>query len=403
MAVRLRVRVTGPLTRYGPGLWADLSAQGYTPLSSSNLLRVMAHLSRWMGEHSIRPNELGCERIEAFVRERRRVGYTQHVTQRSLEPVLHYLRDAGVLPLVEAPAVEETPLGRLLRRYEDYLAQERGLVSSTMPNYLRIARLFLTEHLGPDVRDLNRLSPSDMTNFILREARSFKVGYVKLKVTALRSLLRYLFVRGDLDHDLAHAVPAVAGGRLLGLPQALAPEQMRKLLRSCDRRTRVGRRDFAVLLLMVRLGLRAGEVTAMQLDDIHWAQGELVVRGKGGQEDRLPLPHDVGEAVATYLQRARPRKQSRTLFLLARAPYQGLGRGCVTAIVHRAGARAGLGRVGAHRLRHTAATRMLRHGASLSEIAQVLRHRHLNTTAIYAKVDHNALRMLARPWPGAAS
>lgn len=400
MAYRFGVRMIGPLARYAGDLWACLLALGYTPLSSRNLLHVTAHLSRWMEEKCIRPVELEFELIQAFFRHRRQSGYTHHFTQAGLEPVLSYLRGAGVVPVVKVVEVDRTPLDRLLGRYETYLVQERGLVSGTVRLYCDVAQHFLSEHLGQDAA-VSGLNAAAVTSFILRESRSSSIGYTKFKVTALRSLLRYLHVHGDLDHDLMGAVPAMAGGRLLGLPKALAPEQARELLRSCDRRTRVGRRDFAVLLLMVRVGLRAGEVAALRLDDIHWKQGELSIRGKGRQEDRLPLPHDVGQPLATYLQRGRPRKKSRMLLLQARAPYRDLSPSAVKQIVRAAGARTGIGPVGAHRLRHTAATQMLRHGASLSEIAQVLRHRSVETTAIYAKVDRNALRTLACPWPGA--
>jgi len=404
MADQSHVRITGPLSNHGRGFWDDLLSQGYTPLSSRNLLRLTAHLSRWMEEKCVRPDQLETERIEEFVRDRRQAGYTSFPSRRGLGPLLRYLRDAGVVPMVKAPTVEETPLGRLLSRYEDYLEKERGLVSGTTQSYRVLAQRFLSERFGPDPDpDIDSLSAADVMSFILRESRSTRVGYLKLKITALRSLLRYLHLQGDLDHDMSHAVPAASGGRLLGLPKALSPELVKKLFGGCDRRTHVGRRDFAAMLLMLRVGLRACEVAALKLDDIHWARGELVIHGKGGQEDRLPLPHDVGEAIAAYLRHARPRKNSRALFLHVRAPHRDIRASGMTRLVQNAADRAGLGPIGAHRLRHTAATRMLSHGASLPEIAQVLRHRSLNTTAIYAKVDRSALRTVARPWPRASS
>jgi integrase len=201
---------------------------------------------------------------------------------------------------------------------------------------------------------------------------------------------------------LAAAVPALANRRLAGLPKAITPEEVQKLLQSCDRRTPVGRRDYAAVLLMVRLGLRAGEVAGLRLEDLDWTHGELVIRGKPRRQDRLPLPRDLGEAIVAYLKHGRPRSKYREIFLRVRAPHRPAGRPAVTSLVRAAGKRAGLDAVSAHRLRHTAATQMLRKGASLSEVAHVLRHRHIDTTAIYAKVDHRRLRSLGRAWPGGA-
>jgi integrase/recombinase XerD len=253
---------------------------------------------------------------------------------------------------------------------------------------------------GEGVLDVARISPSDISSFILCEARRWSIGTAKRTVTALRSLLRYLHLQGAISVDLSAAVPAVAGYRLAGLPKALDPDQVKGLLRSVDRRTPLGRRDYAVLLLMVRLGLRACEVAALDLEDVHWGQGEMTIRGKGGRQDTLPLPQDVGQALADYLRRARPSTTCRGLFLSAVAPHRRITLSAVKGTVRRAGKRIGLARLGTHRLRHTAATRMLQGGASLPEIAQVLRHRSLATTVIYAKVDRESLRPLCRPWPG---
>jgi integrase len=217
-------------------------------------------------------------------------------------------------------------------------------------------------------------------------------------VCALRSLLRYLHLAGLIESPLVWAVPSVADLRDRTLPRGLEPGAVKKLLATCDRRRLVGRRDFAILLLLSRLGLRAGEVAGLRLDDVDWRRGELLVRGKGGRHDVLPLPVDVGEAVVSYLRR-RPRCKCRELFLRVTAPRQGLNRSTIGWVVRAACDRAGLARCGAHRLRHTAATEMLRQGASLGEIGQVLRHREQKTTAIYAKVDRTALGELVRPWP----
>jgi integrase len=241
-----------------------------------------------------------------------------------------------------------------------------------------------------------------VTVFLARECPSRSIPSAQQLVTGLRSLLRYLHVTGEIELPLRWAVPAVADRRGLPLPRGLEPAAVRKLLASCDRRTLVGRRDYAIVLLLARLGVRAGEVAAMQLEDLDWRGGELLVRGKGDRHERLPLPVDVGEALVSYL-RWRPRRECRSVFLCVRAPLGPVSSSVVSQIVRAACSRAGLERVGAHRLRHTAATGMLRAGASLPEIAQVLRHERLETTAQYARVDRRALRELARPWPGSAA
>ena len=394
------VRLAGPLVPHRDGLWAALLAQGYAPRSSVNLLRLMAHLSRWLEAQAIEPKELDSERIEEFLEHRRAAGYTERLSPRGLKPILRYLRCSGAIPTplpipADLPAVEV-----LLGEYENYLTQERALAPVTLPAYLHIARQFLSVKRGKKRLVLHRLRALDITSFILRESSSGSVNYAKKRVTVLRSLLRYLHVRGDLAADLTTAVPAVAGRRLVGLPKGLLPEEVRRLLQCCDRRSSVGRRNFAVLLLMVRLGVRASEVANLRLEDLHWRRGELVIRGKRRREDRLPLPADVGDALVSYLKRGRPRTAARQLFLRVRAPHGEVNPSAVKAIVREAGRRIGLVPLGAHRLRHSAATQMLQNGASLSQIAQVLRHQRLDTTAIYAKVDRKRLRDLGRPWPG---
>jgi site-specific recombinase XerD len=217
--------------------------------------------------------------------------------------------------------------------------------------------------------------------------------------SALRSFLRFLHLEGMVGAPVAQAVPAVANRKGQGLPRALPPATVARLLASCDRRTRLGRRDYAMLMLLARLGLRAGEVASLSLDDIGWRSGELTVHGKGGRDDRLPLPADVGAALAAWL-RIRPKAQTRAVFLRANAPIGAISPRGVAWAVYNACDRSGVPRAGAHRLRHSLATQMLGAGASLAEVGQVLRHARVATTAIYAKVDHRALDALVLPWPG---
>jgi integrase len=248
------------------------------------------------------------------------------------------------------------------------------------------------------------MKAADVTGFVLATCPGRAVGSAKLIVCAVRSLLRWLHMSGVVATPLAAAVPSVAGWRLSSLPRALEPGQLRSLLAACDRRTPAGRRDYAILLLLSRLGLRAGEVARLGLDDIDWRRGEFAISGKGNRAERLPLPADVGAAIAAYLRRGRPgTAEGRSVFVRVHAPHRGLTTGGVTMVVFDAAQRAGLPKMHAHRLRHTAATAMLRAGSPLSEVGQVLRHRSALSTAIYAKVDRDALAVLARPWPVKAS
>jgi site-specific recombinase XerD len=292
-------------------------------------------------------------------------------------------------------------LERVLAEYCEYLVRERGLVAGSVRHRERVARLFLTEL--PELLELalQQLWAGDVTAFVLAQCRSGRRGraWSKTLTSGLRSLLRYLHVAGWVPVGLAQAVPTVAGWRLASLPRALEAEQVQRLLESCDRSTAIGRRDFAIVMLLSRLGLRSCEVAALRLEDIDWRAGELTVRGKGSRTERLPLAHDVGEALASYLRAGRGRTSCREVFLRAVAPHGAISPAGVRSVVHGACDRAGMARVGAHRLRHTLATELLRTGTGLEQIGQVLRHSSVATTAIYAKVDRAALRSLARPSP----
>lgn len=399
----LTIRVTGTLSAHRMGLWNALLELGYSPLSSANLLRLVAHLSRWLEQQELTVEELTQEQIEAFFVARRQAGYVQFRTPRALAPILRYLTTAGVIALLPSAPPAQTALNRLVDHYTEYLSRERGLIPTSVRAYGDIARRFLRTRLGEHFNSPLQLDAAAATSFVLAQSERYSTGATKYIVTALRSLFRYLHLHGHMEVNLAGALPAVAGRRLSGLPKFLSADQVRRLLGSCDRRRAVGRRDYAVLLLMVRLGLRQGEVAALALDDIHWQQGEMLIRGKGLRDERLPLPADVGEAMVSYLRRGRPQTSVRRFFVRVRAPHGPLHAGAIGRIVRGALNRAQLPPGGAHRLRHTAATQMLRAGASLDEVAQVLRHRSHDTTAIYAKVDHHALHAVIRQWPGGTS
>ena len=389
--------VSGPLAEYAMGFERWLRTRGFSGSGVSQRIWQFDHLSRWLEREGLGPDELAPARQEQFLAARRAAGYRTWVSARSLRAPLRYLREVGVA--VPAGGAVDGPLERLLEDYRRYLACERGLAQSTSRDYERVARLFLAEREQEGGLGLERLSAADVSVFLACECPKRSIPSAQQLVTGLRALLRYLHLAGVIGLPLRWAVPAVADRRGLSLPRGLEPAAVVKLLASCDRRSLTGRRDYAVLLLLARLGLRAGEVAAVRLEDLDWRGGELLVRGKGNRHERLPLPVDVGKALVSYL-RWRPRSDSRAMFLCVRAPLGPVSAGVVSQVVRAACTRVGLERVGAHRLRHTAATRMLRAGASLPEIAQVLRHQRLETTAQYARVDSQALRELARPWPG---
>lgn len=294
----------------------------------------------------------------------------------------------------------DDPVEEVLAAYRSYLLRERGLSSATVDCYERRARRFLADRAGGDGLGLDRLTAAEVIDFLARECPLRGTGEAQLLVAVMRSLLRYLYATGLIAAPLEWAVPAVANLKGRSLPRSLEPAVVTALLASCDRRRTIGRRNYAILLLLARLGLRASEVAQACLDDINWRAGEILVHGKGGRQDILPLPVDVGEALTSYLQRRPPRPdRCRVLFLTAMTPVGPMSRYAISAVVREACWRVGIQRCGAHRLRHTLASQMLAAGASLEEIGQVLRHRERRTTAIYARVDRATLRGLALPWP----
>lgn len=395
-ASRLRV---GPLGVHIDAFAADLRAKGYSWSSAYNHLRAVAGMSRWLEQRGLGAADLTASRVAGFVRLWRE-DHPPRGEAKALRDLIAQLRSGGVLPAVEP--VPDDPIGRVTHAFSEFLLHERRLSKRSLSNYVPVVRRFLCERFGDGVVSFDAISPRDVTAFEFRTARAAPAS-AKLMVTALRAFFRFLRLRGHVTTDLAACVLPVAQWRLASVPQALPPDQVRRVLDGCDRRCPRGRRDYAILLLLARLGLRAGEVVAMRLEDIRWQAGEIRVRGKGSRLDRLPLPPDVGAAVAAYLRRGRPRSTAREVFLRMYAPHRGFVSGSTLwEVVASAIDRAGLHppRKGAHVLRHSLATQMLASGASLAEIGEVLRHRLLKTTQIYAKVDLEALRDLARPWPG---
>ena len=377
----------------------ELLQQGYKPSTVLRKKRLFADLNDWLQAQGLSAGDLSYELADRFLFDRRSAGYARHKTLETLRPILDYLHRLKLAPPLEAP-VSKDPASVILDRYRLFLTAERSLATVTALRYIDCLRPFLSRRVFDGGLDLRSLTPADVTAFVVARCPQLNTGVAKLTVTALRSFLGFLHLEGITERSLAHAVPKVLHRRLAGLPKGLDHDQVRRLLAACDVDTAVGCRDLAILTLLVRLGLRSGEVARLRIDDIDWRAGTISVRGKGNCHERVPLPSDVGHRVAEYLQHARPADAiGRTVFIRHFAPHHALCAGRVSGIVADAARRAGLGRVHAHRLRHTAATELLRTGASLPEIGQLLRHRRAATTAIYAKVDLDRLRLIARPWP----
>ena len=400
----LKCVLEGPLAPYISSFTKSLDDQGFAPESSHVQTRLVADFSRWLKQtHAVLPAITG-EHIPRYLRYRAR-----HRRRRSsdicvLKRLLDFLRQQGAIVELPTVAVEVTPDRRLLDEYTVYLQQERVLSAETIDIYVPFARVFLTACF-PDRKkiQLASLRAANVIAFVQEQVRCLHLARAKMMVTALRSFLRYLLYCGAVKCDLAAAVPTVANWSMASIPRAISVEHAQAALASCNRQSAVGSRDYAILSLLVRLGLRAGEIVALKLDDIDWDSGSLNVHGKGARGCPMPLPADVGEAIADYLQKGRPHSTSRSVFLRSVAPVGEFQRQeAIGSIVEHALKRAGVDtpHKGAHQFRHRLACDLLRQGASLAEIGELLRHRRPETTAIYAKVDLAALRTLGLPWPG---
>jgi len=380
---------------------AKLKESGYTPLTMVNEVLLMSHLSRWMVAGDLGVADLTSERLDQFLAAQRAGGYGRACMLKGLAPLLGMLRGLGLAPAATPIARPVSATEVLLASFGGYLREERGLAVGTATAYVGRARRFL-EWSAPD-GDLTGLTAGDVTRAVLRESQEVSTGSAQFFVAGLRSFLRFCLIEGLVAADLSPAALTVTGRRRSLLPKGIGPKTAKALLGSCDRRRPLGRRDYAIILVLLRLGLRAGEVAALTLEDIDWRAGEILVRGKGRRDERLPLPSDVGEAIVGYLRRGRPATTRREVFVRAIAPIGPLGRGGVSLIVRRAAARAGVPPMGSHRLRHTLACELVNAGVGLPEIGQVLRHRSMVSTAIYARVDLGALREIAQPWPGSVN
>jgi len=396
-----RIR-SGPLGAFVDSYAEGLRCQGYTRSTLRWKLRLAGALSRWMHEQKILITDLDEDVVARFLAH----AATKHCIANggclSLKQLLQHLRQLEAIPPPSTQGQSDA-VHTIEGEYSRYLAQERGLSPLTIKMQVPLIRRFLLASLGPCAIDLARLTPKHIEEFTVGLAQRLKRRSTQTALSALKSFLRFLYVRGETPTNLAGSVLKIACWRLASLPKFISKEEVEHLLDCVDRSTPTGLRDYAILLLLARLGLRAGEVAYMELRDINWVAGELTVRGKSVRQDRLPIPHDVGEAIARYLHDGRPCCACRRVFLRVQAPIEGFRCcGAITAIVRRYLLRAGLNpnKKGAHLLRHSLATRMLREGSSLAEIGNVLRHQSTSTTEVYAKVHVSALRSLAQPWPG---
>lgn len=391
----------GPLVAFAELFRTELVEAGHPSGSLKHYLILMGQLDRWLSVEGLGVEDLSTLTAQRFLEARSAMGYSRVLTSASLAPLFDCLRAHGVLP--PEPPAEPTPTEHLLADYRRHLVHDRGLAPTTVRRYVDFARRFLRGRAlqTGSATGADGLTSAEVNAFMLEAAGRLVIESAKREAADLRALLRYLYLAGWLETDLGTAMPPVAVWRGRSLPATMRPTEVDAVIAGCDRTTRRGRRDRVVLLLMARLGLRAGEVAALELDDIDWRAGEITVRGKARRRDRLPLPAEVGEALVDYLANVRPPSSSRRVVLTLYAPFHPIQPSTLTTVVYKACERARLPRVGGHRLRHALATEMLRQGGDLLEIAQVLRQSDLGTTAGYAKVDRAALRSVARPWPGA--
>jgi site-specific recombinase XerD len=395
----------GPVAAQIGAFAESRTALGYAKGSIQREVRLAEGISNWLKHARVAFPGVGADHVSRYLRGRARRVRPGLGDAAALRHFLEFLRTEGVIVEETVVARRLTPAERCAQAYAEYLRDARALARPTIVNYVPFIRGFLTDRFGDGPARLADLTAGDVVRCVRRQAAQLHVKRAKLLTSALRSFLWYLRYRGAVTLDLAAAVPVVANWSMPAIPRAIGTSQIRQLLASLDRRTAIGRRDYAIVLLLARLGLRAGEVALLELDDLGWDAGQLSVRGKRGHRTVLPLPADVGAAIVAYLRHGRPLSSSRRVFLRSKAPIRGFLSQCAIGSIirhalHRADIHAPT--TGAHQFRHALATEMLRQGASLTEIGEILRHRSPQTTTIYAKVDLPALRTLALPWPGGA-
>jgi site-specific recombinase XerC len=400
MIKRCGVQIGGPLARFAAGLEKALVADGYSRGQTRLLTVLMAEVSRWLEVVGLEADDLSGELVDEFF-AKRGPSRSRCRTARSFRPVMQHLRSVGALgPEPTRSSGRTAAEVELLERYRSWCVAQRGLTPTTVDQYVRRVGVFLALWRPDSDVVIAELDGGAVLATIRAAGDAMPSPSLRCLVTAVRSFLRFLHVMGEASHSLVTDVPALKAWPRTALPTVLAAGDARRLVAGCDTGTARGVRDAAVVLALLRLGLRASEVTRLALDDIDWRAGEVTIKGKGGRKERMPLPAEVGEAIAAYLRGARPPSSNRSLFLTVVAPIQPLSGDAVGTLVYRACARAGVRRVGPHALRRTLATETLRAGAPMLEVAQLLRHVDQATSSIYAAADVAAVAALAQPWPG---
>jgi site-specific recombinase XerD len=388
------------IERYTARLVDDGLAQGVTLRS----LRLIGDLMKWMASSRFRVADIDEPMVERFLQIRARKRAIYSGDRPALKRFLSVLRDASMIAPAEPPRI--APENQIFADFGDYLQRERGLAPSSIARHLPTIRRLLCEVCPAGAQDLGKINHADVVRYVERHARDGSPSSGRVMCWSLRAFFRYLHHKGLNRLPLAGCVPSIRRWKLANLPTYLSAEQVQKALDSCDRATAIGRRNYAILMMLAKLGLRAHEIATLTLDDIDWRSGDMCVRVKGRERTRMPIPPDVGAAVVAYLRHARPKSSCRRLFLRTPAPHVGFSfPSAITKIAKGALAHAGVqgfAHQGAHIFRHSLATELLRSGATLSEIGQLLGHQGHDTTRIYAKVDIDTLRTLSQPWPGGA-
>lgn len=378
----------------------ELSTRGYARKTARRYLHLAECFGNWLKENRIGLGQIKAKHIVEYLRQRTQ---RPHLGDRfALKLMLEILQKQGVSK-PEVKAIQRTPIEDVVDKFADYLKRERALAPSTIRYYTEFSRKFLSDKFGDEAVNLQCICASDVIAFVQRQAAILHIKRAKAMTTSLRSFLHYTKYLGCIQSDLSTSVPTVAYWTMADIPKDMPAEKVELFLSRCNRQSPAERRNYAILLLLARLGLRACEIISLKLEDIDWETGWITIRGKAGYESKLPLPVDVGEAIISYLKGGRPKTKVRSIFLCSRAPWSALKSSeDISSIVRRALLKAGIEspRTGAHQFRHGVATRMLRQGATLAEIGELLRHRSPQTTAIYAKVDLDSLRLLAMAWPG---
>jgi site-specific recombinase XerD len=396
----LRKWKKGPLSPYLDSFGWRLYECGYSPAVGQGYIRHISYLSQWLEQQDFKDHQLDEHKIRDYMESLKHHKDTV-VSSSPYLLFLSYLREKGVIK--KSPPPIRSEIDRIVHEYVQYLLKERGLSESTIPHRRIFPRRFLEKRFGKKPVVLSQLKARDFIQYIEKLSHEYSALYRSSIVLVLRDFCRFLYLHKYIKEDISVSIPRVPHWKATRLPHHLKCPDVESILKTCNRNTPKGMRDYAILLLLVRLGLRAGEVRNLMLDDIDWESGEITICGKGSKRNRLPLPQEVGKALVQYLQHGRPPCSSRYVFIRLRAPHTKFQSSSpIGKIVERAIKRAGLNppHKGSHLLRHTFATSLLRHGASLPEIGRMLGHERVSSTLVYAHIDMKNLKKVAQPWPG---